>query len=121
MPLRDPEIPIDRFMVTTFVDAVRKCLKDGGYAKRENEVERGGTFLVAYANEIFEVYDDYQVGRTRVPYAAVGCGFDLALGSLYTTGQVDPVPAAQHRVTLALQAAETFSAGVRGPFLIEVL
>ena len=121
MPLRSPELSLDKFMVTDFIDAIRKCLKDGGYAKKDNEVESAGRFLVAYASEIFMVDSDYQVGRPTAPFDSVGCGADLALGSLATTERIARSLHPQARLTLALQAAEDMSAGVRAPFRFEVL
>jgi hypothetical protein len=55
------------FMATVFVDEVRRCLKEGGAAKKENEIEEGGTFLVGYRGRLFRVDDDYQVGEMRAP------------------------------------------------------
>ncbi len=108
---------IEKFMATTFIDAVRKCLKDGGFAKKENEVESGGNFLVGYRGRIYEIGGDYQVGTIRQDFAAVGCGFDLALGSLYSTDGLIKDP--QLRLQVALESAERFSAGVRSPFIFE--
>ncbi|MDP9372071.1 MAG: hypothetical protein M3Q65_06395 [Chloroflexota bacterium] len=106
------------YMVTTFVDAVRDCLKAGGYAKKQSDQEEGGTFLVGFRGELFVVEGDYQVGRARDGYYAVGCGAEIALGSLHATaGYFPPLK----RAEVALQAAERFSAGVRGPFVIEEL
>lgn len=107
----------DKWMATTFVDAARKCLKDGGYAAKHNEAEYGGSFLVAEGGNLWTVEGDYQVGRSACGYAAVGCGSDLALGALFSMvdGQ-DESP--QGMVEDALRAAEAHSAGVRGPFTI---
>lgn len=113
-PKCHPDTDVYEFMVTDFIDTVRQCLKDGGYAKKENEVEEGGTFLVGVAGRLFVVDEDYQVGEMRVPFAAVGCGRAYALGSMKATeGQP-----AKERIRQALEAAEEFSAGVRGPFTI---
>ncbi|MFN2388015.1 MAG: hypothetical protein ABR575_00190, partial [Actinomycetota bacterium] len=49
----------DEYMVTYFVDAVRRCLKRGGVAKRENDVEEGGTFIVGYRGGIYVIEGDY--------------------------------------------------------------
>jgi len=103
-----------KYMVTHFVDAVRQCLKDGGFATKRNEEESGGTFLVGYDGHLFEIEDDYQVAEQVAQYHAVGCGASVALGSLYSTEGKPP----ESRVKLALEAAERFSAGVRGPFNI---
>jgi ATP-dependent protease HslVU (ClpYQ) peptidase subunit len=118
-PKHHDDVPIERYMATEFVDAVRTCLKSGGYAKKENEVEQAGTFLVAYRGRIFQIESDYQVGEANDPFAAVGCGSDIALGSLYTSSAVTHDP--MERVTAALDAAARFSAGVRGPFVFEEL
>jgi ATP-dependent protease HslVU (ClpYQ) peptidase subunit len=105
---------IDRFMATTFVDAVRQCLKDGGWAKTDNGQERGGTFLVGYRDRLYEIEDDFQIGYTACGYAAVGSGYLVALGSLYATTGSD----AAERVSQALKAAEHFTGGVCGPFTV---
>jgi hypothetical protein len=110
-----PEGDLDGFMVTTFIDAVRACLKAGGWAKKDNDREEGGTFLVGVHGRLFIVEEDYQVAASTDGYAAVGCGGELALGALYATARTRISP--ERRVMLALQAAERFSAGVRGPFL----
>lgn len=109
-----PSGDLERFMATTFVDAVRQCLKDGGWATREKDQESGGTFLVGVAGHLFAIHDDYQVEEAADPFNAVGCGADVALGCMYGSTLVAP----SQRLKLALTAAERFSAGVRGPFTI---
>lgn len=105
---------LDRFMVTTFVDSVRDCLKAGGYATKQNEAENGGNFLVGVNGRLFEICSDYQVGEPVDGYAAVGCGEDIAKGALHATEHLGLPP--HERLTMALQAAERHSAGVRGPY-----
>lgn len=109
------ELP--RFMATEFVDAVRECLKAGGYAVKNNEQESGGTFLVGARGRLFTVYRDYQVAESAAGFAAVGCGHELCLGALHATGRGQPP---RRRLRTALEAAERFSAGVRGPFAYAV-
>ena len=112
----EPEGELERFMSTTFVDAVRACLKDGGWARRDNEREEGGTFLVGVQGRLFAVHDDYQVAEAADGYAAVGCGDQVALGALYATESIRIRP--ERRVRVALEAAERFNAGVCAPFVI---
>jgi ATP-dependent protease HslVU (ClpYQ) peptidase subunit len=112
----EPKRPLERFMSTTFIDSLRSCLKEGGWARRESDREEGGTFLVGVAGRLFTVESDYQVGYTADGYAAVGAGDEIALGALYATAGTDLVP--RKRVQLALKAAERFSAGVRAPFVV---
>ena len=125
-PHHHVDVPIEKYMATTFVNAVRECLKAGGWATKDKEVESGGIFLVAYKGRIFEIQADYQVAEGEEPYNAVGCGQDLALGSLFTSersvlGSGDHASIARARVEAALQAAAAFSAGVHPPFRIEEL
>ena len=113
---------VRRFMVVTFVDAVRQCLKDGGYAGTSSDdsggpsgSEEGGTFLVGVGGQLFTIDSDYQVGIAHDGYAAVGSGEQVALGSLYTTrGWTDP----ERRIQVALEAAAHTCPGVRGPFTV---
>jgi hypothetical protein len=104
---------LHRFMVTTWTDALRTCLKDGGWARKDSEQEQGGTFLVGVSGRLFIVGGDYQIGEPADGYAAVGCGEDLALGALHATTALGLKP--RRRLAHALAAAEHHSAGVTGP------
>lgn len=104
----------ERFMATTFIDSVRTTLKGGGYAQVHDGQEAGGEFLVGYKGRLYQVCSDYQVGRSVSGYAAVGSGDRVALGALYATTHLPP----DERIQVALDAAEQFSAGVRGPFVM---
>jgi ATP-dependent protease HslVU (ClpYQ) peptidase subunit len=106
---------LNEYMVTTFIDAVRDCLKEGGFQEKENEVESGGTFLVGHQGHLFTVDSDYQVGESLDGYDAVGCGGQIAKGSLFSTKDLIDQ---EYRIKLALQAAEHHSGGVRAPFNI---
>ncbi|MEU6491092.1 hypothetical protein ABZ890_11945 [Streptomyces sp. NPDC046984] len=107
---------VPKFMATHFIDAVRETLKTGGWLKKDSEREDGGTFLVGVCGHLFRIDSDFQVGEAADGYAAVGCGDEIALGALYATAKSRMAP--HRRVRLALEAAERFSAGVRGPFAL---
>ncbi|MEE1792798.1 hypothetical protein PUR28_18880 [Streptomyces sp. BE308] len=109
-----PTGDLHRFMVTTWTDALRTCLKDGGYARKDSEQEQAGTFLVGIHGRLYSIWDDYQVAEHADDYAAVGCGDELALGALHATVGLDLAPRA--RLTAALAAADHHSAGVTGPY-----
>jgi len=114
-PKRYEDVDIFKFMVVDFIEAVRECLKAGGYARVNNNEEKGGFFLVGYEGRLFEVESDFQIGEVEKGYIACGCGQSFALGSLYQTeGQKNP----KKRILSALSAAQEFSAGVREPFHI---
>ena len=106
-----------QYLCTIWVDAVRICLKDGGFATKEKEEEKGGNFLIGYRGRLYEVLPDYQIGRTANRYEAVGIGYMLALGALHATAGLPLSP--EMRVQKALEAAAHHNAGVCPPFLIE--
>lgn len=116
IPKRYPDTDVMAFMATTFIDAVRNTLKDGGFARKESEVESGGTFLVGYAGRLFSVYSDYQVAENIDGFDACGCGDFYALGSLKTTNGYE-TERAKERLGIALDCASYFSAGVIGPYV----
>lgn len=111
-PEHDDRIDVRKYMATTFVNSVRQCLKDGGFAKTDSGREEGGAFLVGYQSHLFEICDDFQVAENTDGIAAVGCGREAALGALWAARALP----GKRRVEIALQAAERFSAGVRAPF-----
>lgn len=110
----DGDEDLHRWMCTEFVDRVRAVLADGGFRKRENEVEHGGDFLVGVRGTLFGIAEDFQVTHDRASFAAVGCGAEFARGALYASPRVMPA----QKIIHALEAAEAMSAGVRGPFCI---
>lgn len=117
VPLHPEGISTEHYMATHFVDGVRQCLKEGGYAEKLNEREKGGAFIVAYRGELFIIESDYQVSQPADNFAAVGCGNQVAHGALHATVGMP----SRNRVELALAAAERFCAGVRAPFRVEFL
>jgi ATP-dependent protease HslVU (ClpYQ) peptidase subunit len=117
LPSYEDGMDVEEYMVTRFVNAVRDCLKAGGFAKKEDEKEEGGNFLIGYRGRLFEVQDDYQVSEPVNGYEAVGSGAKFALGSLYATPHLPP----EERLELALAAATYHNAYVRPPYLVQCL
>lgn len=118
-PKMHPDVDVMKFMCTDFVDAVRRCLKDGGFATTRDSAEVGGTFLVGYSGRLFTLYSDYQVAESVHGFEAVGCGEAIARGALFAQGDLGANIEPHDRIIRALRAAEAFSAGVRGPFYVE--
>ena len=111
------------YMCTDFIDEVRKCLREGGFAQNNKGEEWGGSFLVGINGRIFHVEDDFQVGESFDNYDTCGCGDRYALGAFSalaafeTTNQKEITP--HDKLVIALQAASRFNAAVRGPFIFE--
>jgi len=116
VPKRPADMTNRIFMHTLFIEEVRTCLKKGGYAKVEDNVEKGGTFIVGYDGIIYMVENDFQIYSPRDQFDACGCGHAYAKAVLYATRGRKDNP--RERIKLALTTAEHFSAGVRGPFKI---
>jgi hypothetical protein len=115
---RPPEPPsedLHGFMCTTFADAVRECLRAGGWSRKKDEREEGGSFLAGVGGRLFRVDADFQVGEPQDPYAAIGCGAQVAHGALFALAGSGMPP--HLALPVALRAAERFSNGVRGPFI----
>ena len=104
------------YMCTDFINAVRTCLKSGGYAKVKEGEESGGCFIVGFRNNLYNIEDDFQVGRTTKPYHAVGCGESFALGTCLAIEKTNIKLSLKNKVKLALESAYEFSAGVRPPY-----
>lgn len=118
VPPEQPEgTDLFRYLVVDFINAVRACLKDGGFAKKNSEAEEGGHFLVGYRGRLFHINADYQVAEMSEGYMAIGAGEDIALGALHASASFPPLK----RVRMALEAAAHHNIGVRGPFVIAVL
>jgi ATP-dependent protease HslVU (ClpYQ) peptidase subunit len=102
-----------QYMVTSFVDAMRKTLKQAGAAREEHkEEEQDNQFLVGFSGHLFEIDSSYGVCEISDSYISIGSGTEYALGSLYTTVGKPT----DKRVLKALEAASHFSDSVGGPF-----
>ena len=103
-----------KFMVTKFIPKVISLFKEG--IIDEEETNRGGNFIVATPGKVFEIQSDYSVLEPELGICAVGCGEDVAMGSLITTKDLNMSP--QERIIKALEAAEQCCCGVQRPFRI---
>lgn len=105
---------LNRYLAVDFVNELRSVLKDGGWAKKENEVEEGTTLLVGVHGKLYNISSAYSTCRSTRGYDAIGCGRDFALGVMHTLPLLTP----EERIRRALEAAAEHSAGVAGPFVI---
>jgi ATP-dependent protease HslVU (ClpYQ) peptidase subunit len=109
---------LESYMATDFLNAMRKCFKDGGLARKDSEVESYyGSILIAHRGRLFHLGSNYSLFEAHCGYDAVGSGAEVAKGALYATRLLPP----RERLLLALEAAATHVEGVRPPFTIEVL
>jgi ATP-dependent protease HslVU (ClpYQ) peptidase subunit len=103
-----------KYMVTKFIPNLINLFNSG--IKHLDDKSKGANFIIGAKNKLFEVQDDYSVLEPMDGYTAVGCGQNIALGSLYSTKQLD-IPI-KERIIIALEATEHFSCGVQRPFRV---
>lgn len=104
--------PIE-YMVTAFVDSMRKTLKKAGAAKEEHkEEEHPNQFLVGFRGHLYELDESYGVCEVADEFVAIGSGTEYALGSLHTTKGLEP----DYRILKALEASAHFNNWVCPPF-----
>lgn len=104
-----------KYMVTKFIPKIIDLFKTGVVDVEEKN--RGANFIVGVDNKLFEIQDDYSVLEPLDGICAVGCGEDVAMGSLYAT-QNDNTKTIPEKISLALEAAEHLLCGVQRPFRI---
>lgn len=121
IPPHDTGLTASEYVYTVFVDAVRKCLKEGGFATVNNNSEAYGEFIFGYEGQIYIFESDAQIGTVADGYAACGCGANYALGYMFA---VEARLSKDHCIECikgSLVAAQHFSAGVREPFIVKGL
>jgi ATP-dependent protease HslVU (ClpYQ) peptidase subunit len=117
-PKHHPDTSNAKYMVSQLVPAIRQALKEHGYLYVKESNESGGTCLIGYRGQLFLMDSDFQIGEMSGDFYAVGCGADLALGAMHTIDRLKPIITPQQIIELALEAAESYSAGVIGPYII---
>lgn len=98
------------YLVTKFIPALQDCFEANKY---ENE-QIDGNILLSLDNEIFTIGKHFNVCDTSNGYDSVGKAYEVALGSLHTTGALDLLPL--RRLYFALKAAERHTCVVSEPF-----
>jgi 20S proteasome alpha/beta subunit len=107
-----PKCNPDEYMFSLCNDLVTK-LSDLKFAKLSENIATGGIFIIGWKNHLYEVASDFQYIKHRDNYTAIGSGDVYALGSLFSTQDIDdPIK----RITIALDAAVKFSPTVSKPY-----
>lgn len=110
------------YMVTLFLPALKKVLeKEGAMKSEDGEAFNLSMFLIGFRGRLFQIESDFQCGEDSYPYAAIGAGDGVARGALFGllhgSGCRDP----QELLVRAMLAAQEFTVGVRGPYVLEKL
>ncbi len=116
IPEQSQKIGDYEYLCSTFIDALIKCLEKGKFAKVDNNVIKGGTFLLGYKGNLYCISRDFQVGKSSKNFDVCGCGEDFALGALEATKNIKMSPSIRIRKVLEITAE--FSSAVAAPFNI---
>jgi len=102
LPKQKPEQDDMHFLVNQFIDAVKATCP-----------QLDGAFLLGYRGNLYAVHGDFQVGKPKIGFDAVGSGADIAIGALHVSSGRPCV-----RIRKALEASALNNAAVRSPFHI---
>lgn len=102
MPPQNVSMTPSKYMRTDFIDGLKELI---------DEKTMEASFLIGYSGELFWIQEDFQVAEITYDYMAIGSGYELALGSLFSTEG-----STEFRLTTALRASMEFKAGIRPPF-----
>ncbi|MEZ2446086.1 hypothetical protein AB6805_30430 [Chitinophaga sp. RCC_12] len=116
-PKITPKRNIYEYLCTDFINALRECLINGGFAQKDMESEAGGVSLMGYKGRLFYIGDDYQIGEPKDLMAAIGSGAAYSLGAMIAMkGRTGTPP--EKMIDISLRVAAHLSTGVRPPFTI---
>ena len=117
-PAIDSALDMMAYLIGPFVGTMREVLESGGCLKIKEGVESTDAhFLVGHRGRLFTIDEAWQVYESRMPYACIGNASDYALGAMFANARLTP----KNRILQALEAAAEFNAGVRAPFVVEVV
>jgi len=114
-PKIEDGIEIEHYMAACFIQELRLCLKENGYAQVENNVEEGINFLIGVRGRLFDVSYDYSLNEPDCGYSAVGSGWIHALDTLFVSDEKDPV----QRLKEAIETAIHFDPYTGGPIHVD--
>lgn len=111
-------VPTERYMVASFIPALREAFKDQAYSQvDDNRESQDSQFLIAYRGALYTIESDFTALKERRNFYAIGSGSAYALGALQTTiGEP-----ARARIERAVQTAISFDSGTGGAVQVEVL
>lgn len=107
------------YICSDFIDALKKLFKDNGYSYLEdNQDKQQDWYLLGWGGKLYTIQCNFQVVTLQRKYHSIGVAADVALGCLYSNEKFLSDDSVGY-ITMALKAAQEFSCGVRGPFIIE--
>jgi hypothetical protein len=90
-PPPPPRSNLDKFMVTQFVPALRKCFQAAGYDMKDDGdvAQHDNEFIIAVNGVLYLIDEAYGIERTSNRVYVTGTGMELALGAADALGVAD--------------------------------
>jgi len=107
-PPPPPRSNLDKFMVTQFVPALRKCFQAAGYDMKDDGdvAQHDNEFLIAVQGVIYLIDEAYGIERTSNNVYVTGTGMELALGAAHALG-ISEIDDWEEAVSVVEAAVET--------------
>ena len=84
-PDMDEKQTFMEYLYDDFLEELRKILLRKKLRGTDDEVfDSGSNIIIIFEDEIYEIFDNFSVSKITGEYAAVGAGYHIAIGSLYT-------------------------------------
>jgi ATP-dependent protease HslVU (ClpYQ) peptidase subunit len=116
------EIPTDesgaydmRYMVRSFVPALRTALRDAGAMGKDDDKDTaGGWLLVGVNGQLYEISANFSIYTPRDGYAAIGSGYTYGLSAMMALSDKPP----KERIERSLEITAYFESTVAPPFTV---
>lgn len=121
-PPMDNNMIFIEYLQKKFLKKLREELTNQNLAEvNSNQFDSESGFLIVYDDEIFVIDFNFGVCTINDEYSVNGSGFEIALGSLYTTKKVKPSIGAVKRVKLAVKSAIEYDVYCGGEVDIKII
>lgn len=119
-PEHNPDHSTDKYMKSTYVQALVKCFEDNKFLTIKDGVMElsDAALLIGYRGELFMLNSDMAMLRCQDWGAAEGSGYQAAFAVLYALDKHGLIDDPETRLMIALEAAEQTIASVRRPFKV---
>ena len=106
------------YLVSIYIPELIKCFKKEKWITIKDNEATGGTFLLGYNENLYQVDSDFQVAKSLEKYDACGSGYEYALGAMQALSRLKTGVGEPLKVKMALTAAAHFCPWVGEPFTV---
>ena len=106
---------LDKFMINTFVPAIKTCFENEGINQKEGT---GADLLIVVRGKVYELGEHFEWSPDVNQVYAIGSGASYALGSLYTNIKKNSLTQAQASIRQALEVSALLDPYTGSPFTV---